>query len=134
MTNVSNIEHALRPPIVLTSSDHEQLRSLTITAIEQEPEVAHFLKQEIERAIVISPNAAIASSLVRMGSEVDFIDGQTDTIQRGRLVYPEQVNERADSISVLTWLGSALLGLGPGQTIEWVDSGNARQLTVLDVR
>jgi regulator of nucleoside diphosphate kinase len=33
----------------------------------------------------------------------------------------------------LTPIGSALLGLGPGQSINWTDAGITRRLTVLEV-
>jgi regulator of nucleoside diphosphate kinase len=34
---------------------------------------------------------------------------------------------------VLTSIGSALLGLGPGQSISWTDAGIETRLTVLEV-
>ena len=69
---------ASRPPIVLTSEDRERLLSLKDVAMERAPEVARFLLEELERADVVSPSAVIASPLVRMGSEVKFIDYATD--------------------------------------------------------
>lgn len=41
--------------------------------------------------------------------------------------------ETSDAIPVLWPLGSALLGLSPGQTIDWKD-GQDRRLTVVEIR
>jgi regulator of nucleoside diphosphate kinase len=126
---------ASRPPIVLTSEDRERLLSLKDVAMEKTPEVARFLLEELERADVVSPSAVIASPLVRMGSEVKFIDYATDRIEQVRLVYPEQADESRGWVSVLTPIGSALLGLGPGQSIECYFAGRKTlRLGVLDIR
>ena len=102
---------------------------------ERAPEVARFLLEELERADIVPPSAVIASPLVRMGSEVKFIDYVTDRIEQVRLVYPEEADESRGWISVLTPIGSALLGLGPGQSIEcYFAGGKTLRLGVLDIR
>jgi regulator of nucleoside diphosphate kinase len=121
----------LRPPIVLTAEDRGQLSALLQTAAEKESATARFLREEIDRADVVRSQPA-ATSLVQMGSEVRFIDHQSG-VREVRLVYPGEAD--ADlSLSVLTPLGSALIGLGPGQTIAWPEHGIERRLTVLEVR
>jgi regulator of nucleoside diphosphate kinase len=129
------IAHTSKPPIVLTSEDRERLSSLKDAAMEKAPEVARFLLEELERADIVPPGAIIASPLVRMGSEVKFIDHATDRIEQVRLVYPEEADDSRGWISVLTPTGSALLGLGPGQSIDWnfADVKTLR-LSILDIR
>jgi regulator of nucleoside diphosphate kinase len=126
---------APRPPIVLTSADCERLFSfLKDAAMEEAPDVVRFLMEELERADIVPPGAVIASSLVRMGSEVKFVNHETDEIEQVRLVYPEQADASLGLISVLTPTGSAVLGLGPGQSISWtVADGKTRCLSVLEV-
>ena len=131
MIHDDQLAQASRPPIVLTSEDRERLLSLKDAAME--PEVARFLLEELERADIVSPSAVIASPLVRMGSEVKFIDYVTDRIEQVRLVYPEEADESRGWISVLTPIGSALLGLGPGQSIECFAGGKTLRLGVLDI-
>lgn len=122
-----------RPPIVLTAADRDRLRDLLRTAAAESPAVARFLQQEIARADVVPGGAAIAS-LVVMGSAVAFIEHGSVSIRRVRLVYPEDAGETG-AVSVLSPLGSALLGLGPGQSIGWDDGeGRRRRLTVVDVQ
>jgi regulator of nucleoside diphosphate kinase len=120
-----------RPPIVLTSTDRDRLFALLDDATETLPSVACFLREELERADIVSGGMPLAS-LVTMGSDVKFIDHESTRIRRRRLVYPDEANE-AESISVLTPIGSALLGLGPGQSISWTEVGEERRLTVLEV-
>ena len=67
-----------------------------------------------------------------MGSEVKFVDHRSPKVQRCKLAYPDETND-SHSISVLTAIGSALLGLGPGQSINWTDAGIVQRLTVLEV-
>jgi regulator of nucleoside diphosphate kinase len=67
-----------------------------------------------------------------MGCEVTFIDHESERIRHIRLVYPDEVNNDR-CVSVLSAEGSALIGLGPGQSICWSDHGKERSLTVLEV-
>jgi regulator of nucleoside diphosphate kinase len=121
----------LRPPIVLTAEDREQLSALLETASEKESAAARFLREEIDRADIVRGMPA-ATSLVQMGSEVRFIDHHS-RVREVRLVYPGEAGTDL-SLSVLTPVGSALIGLGPGQTIAWLERGIERRLTVLEVR
>jgi regulator of nucleoside diphosphate kinase len=131
VSKVNRDASPLRPPIVLTAEDREQLSALLETASEKESAAARFLREEIDRADVVRGQPA-ATSLVQMGSEVRFIDHQSG-VREVRLVYPGETDTGL-SLSVLTPLGSALIGLGPGQTIAWFEHAIERRLTVLEVR
>ncbi len=120
-----------RPAIMLTSADRDRLFALTDDAAQKAPSVARFLREELERADIVPDDTAV-ECLVTMGSEVKFIVHGSARVQSGRLVYPGEAND-SRSISVLTPIGSALLGLGPGQSISWTETGKERRLTVLEV-
>jgi regulator of nucleoside diphosphate kinase len=91
------------------------------------------LKRELERAIVVSseampPDVATMNSLVRY---TDLTDGATRTVA---LVYPAAARIGQDMVSVLSPVGSALLGLSVGQTIEWeFPDGSRRRLRLEEV-
>jgi regulator of nucleoside diphosphate kinase len=122
-----------RPPIVLTASDRERLFALVGSVpTTGDMEVACFLREEIERADVAPDNIA-PNSVVRLGCDVKFVDHADARIQRAQLVFPEEALLR-HCISVLSPIGSALIGLGPGQSIRWTDQGRERSLAVLEVR
>lgn len=121
-----------RPPIVLTPADRDKLLALIMELPESAPaRSAEFLREEVERAdlatVDISPTL-----VVRMGSDVKFIDHEDERVHRARLVFPEEASG-PQSISVLNPVGSALIGLGPGQSIRWTEPGGERSLTVLEV-
>jgi regulator of nucleoside diphosphate kinase len=118
-----------RPPIVLTGADRARLAALADAATQDNPDVARFLHEELARADIVPEGAAGA---VIMGSEVKFVDHRSPKIRRCKLAYPDETND-SHSISVLTSIGSALLGLGPGQSIHWTDAGIEQRLTVLEV-
>jgi transcription elongation GreA/GreB family factor len=78
------------------------------------------------------PGDVASTSLVRMGCAVKFVDHASHHIRHARLVYPEEADSER-CVSVLSPLGSALVGLGPGQSFRWVDHGKERSFTVLGV-
>jgi regulator of nucleoside diphosphate kinase len=73
------------------------------------------------------------ADVVRIGSIIEFEvdDGRCLKVQ---LVLPENADINAGRISVLTPVGAALIGLSPGQSMEWSgNDGKERVLTVLAV-
>jgi len=128
----NQLRHPLRrTPIVISAADRELITSLLRSSQRTvEVEVGGFLREELDRADTV-PDAA-ASRAVGIGSEVTFIDHQTQQLRIGRVVDPEHV-ENSRCISVLSLVGSALIGLGPGQTLEWTYRGGLCGVTVLRV-
>lgn len=121
-----------RPPIMLTVSDRDRLFALLGAApATVSTEVACFLREEIERADVV-PDDIPANAIVRLGCDVRFVDLSGVRIQQAQLVLPEEAQSR-HCISVLSPIGSALIGLGPGQSIRWAEQGRERSLAVLEV-
>jgi regulator of nucleoside diphosphate kinase len=128
-----NVEGTLRPPLVLTRRDRNRLLVLLHgAATTTDSEVVRFLGEEIARAEV-APDDVAPNSVVSMGSKVKFIDHAATRIRHAKLAFPEEASE-PHCISILSPTGSALIGLGPGQSIQWIEQGSLRSLTVLEVR
>jgi regulator of nucleoside diphosphate kinase len=69
-----------------------------------------------------------------MGCEVDFRDDMTGRVQTVTLVYPQEADISKGRISVLTPIGTALIGLPVGKSIDWATrTGETKRLTVLKV-
>lgn len=116
------------PPIAIPEEDKFRLRNLAYSAVDGSPEVADELLQELDRAETRTEERA-----VRMGSMVEF---ETDTGLRHRvqLVFPAEADISAARVSVLTPIGTALLGLSAGQRMRFTDrEGRERQLTIIAV-
>jgi regulator of nucleoside diphosphate kinase len=92
------------------------------------------LADELARARVLAESEDIRH-LVGMNSEVEFRDDTTGKVQTMTLVYPEDADISRRRMSVLTPVGTALIGLRSGHSIAWeTPSGERRRLTVLSVR
>lgn len=121
------------PPITLSAGDHERLAALAAAVQGRTPALSETLLAEIERSKIV-PDDRIRDDVVRMNSTVEFRDDATGKTQRVRLVYPAEADIGTSRVSILTPIGTALIGLSKGQSIDWQTwSGEARRLTVLDV-
>jgi len=93
----------------------------------------HPLDGELGRATVV-PEERMPAGVVRLYARVTYLDESTGIRRQIELVLPEEADVDAGRISVLTPVGSALLGLRRGQSIQWpFPSGFPRRLRVLDV-
>lgn len=115
------------PAILVGADDQQRLTMLALDALQRVPDVATELLAEMERAEVVN---AVPSSVVQMGSRVTFVadDGRERSVV---LVYPGQADIGVGRISILTPIGTALIGLSEGQSITWTTrDGRRRRLTV----
>jgi regulator of nucleoside diphosphate kinase len=123
----------LRPQIILSTEDYVSLSALAQAAMNKMPELAEGLSEELERAVIVD-NGQQPHQVICMGCEVEFRDDTTGKIQKVTLVYPAQADITEGKISVLTPVGTALIGLRAGQSITWdTRTGETRRLTVLKV-
>jgi regulator of nucleoside diphosphate kinase len=123
----------LKPPITLTASDHERLSLLARAAATQMPDLASVLTEELERAEIVADG--FPEHTVCMGSEVKFRDDSTGKVQTVILVFPAEADIARRRISVLTPVGTALIGMRSGDSITWeARDGDLRRLTVLEAR
>lgn len=121
-----------KPKIVVGASDHERLSALALAMQDRMPEVADELQAEMERAKVVAPRS-VPTDVVRMGSFVTF-ESDAAPARRVQLVFPGEADIAAGRVSVLTPIGTALIGLSAGQSIAWTArDGRRHVLTVLGV-
>jgi len=132
MTTISLADFNLSPQIVMGMSDHRQLIVLAMAGRGHTADDADGLLYELERAEVVA-DEALPTDAVRMGSTVRFrTNGGSE---RGvTLVFPKDADIGEGRISVLTPVGTALLGLRTGQSITWLTRDGRKQvLTVTSV-
>ena len=122
------------PRIVISEVEEHRLTNLA-TAAEltgRSQPVARTLLAEMERAEVV-PDQDVPRNVVRMNSWVEF---ETDGRNRRRvqIVFPGQANIDEDKISIMTPIGTALIGLMPGQTMMLRGhDGQSHELKLLSV-
>lgn len=110
--------HDAHPTIHVTEQDWKRLTSLlTTTGGRWSVETREALDAELARATVV-PREGVGPDVVTMNSRVRFEVGGTRRMDR-TLVYPWDADELTGRLSVLSPLGSALLGLKIGDTIAW---------------
>lgn len=120
------------PVITISSLDLERIENLLESAEYKNMPGIEALQEELHRANVIDP-ADVPVDLVTMNSRVLFSDEATGEKHALTLVYPSP-NLAPGDVSILAPVGSALLGLTVGQSIEWEASGRRKlRLRVLEV-
>lgn len=115
--------------LYLTEDDLERLSQLL------EAQGGRFakLEGELARATVV-PRGEIPRDVVTMNSRVVFENETTGERREVTLVYPGDADIDAGKISVLVPVGTALLGLRVGQSIDWqLPSGERHRYRVIEV-
>lgn len=119
------------PRIVLSRFDQERLERL-LEKVGARPDL-DALREEIERAEIVEPEA-VPRDVVTMNSVVRFVDEDSGRESAVKLVFPGHADVESDRISVLAPVGSALLGLSVGDSIDWpVPNARTRRLRVVAV-
>jgi len=117
-----------KPAITIARSEHRKLLAFATGLEQRDPELAESLFGELERARVVD-DQRMAGDVIRMGSTVTYT--AHDEERTVTLVYPLEADISLGRISILTPVGTALLGLSPGQSIGWTDrNGRGHRLRV----
>ena len=120
------------PPILITRVDADRLDALLDSRSVRSLPGLDSLRVELERATVVEPRD-IPREVATMNSRVKFIEDASGKTFELTLVYPQQAGQ-PESISILAPVGSALLGLRVGQTIQWpMPGGKTSELRLLEV-
>jgi regulator of nucleoside diphosphate kinase len=131
MTSLHSGRGAALPAITIPASHYDRLAAL---ATQAPPAVESYLERELARAAVV-PDAEFNPHIARIGSKVVYRDETSGQTLSVTLAWPGDADIRQRSISVLTSIGAALLGMRPGMTIDWLAplDGAQHELTVLSV-
>lgn len=123
----------MKPEIFVLASDAERLELIADRLPASALDCKNALLGELARADIVEPDE-LPARVVTMNSTVRFevIDPQEQFCLT--LVYPSDLNSAPNQISVLTPIGTALLGMAEGSVIEWPRrDGQAVQVRVLEV-
>jgi regulator of nucleoside diphosphate kinase len=117
--------------LIISKPDYLQL----IKLIEQhDTPAAEALDIELGRADIVQ-DKDVPADVVAMGSTVTFVDLDSNEEKTISLVYPVEADVTKMKISILSPVGSALIGLRIGGNIDWpVPQGKVRRLKVIAVQ
>lgn len=120
-----NTASGLPPSITVSTFDMDRLDAmLESPALSQAP-AALALAEELNRATVLAPDQ-IPEGIVMMHSRVECEDEVSGEKHVLTLVFPREANVDEGKVSVLAPVGSALLGLSIGQSIDWNAPGGRK--------
>jgi len=118
-----------KPPLVITQDDLDILERLIGRAASP---TSDRLRDEIARAKIVP--AGEAADRCRIGAWVSYEDLASGQTRRIQLVLPDAADIDRQKVSVLSPVGTALIGLKPGAAFHWRDAGNREhRLRVLEV-
>ena len=111
-----------KPKIIVSSQDYDRLDTLMSSLPEDSFPGRAALQAELDRAEVVEPHE-MPADVVTMNSTVRFVMESTGDSFEMTLVYPRDSTGEPNRISILAPVGSALLGLSVGESIEWPRPG-----------
>ena len=121
------------PEIIITERDSDRLTRLLDVLPDAQRAAASALELELERAHVVAPRA-VPCDVVTMNSRFVFEEADSGRRTEAVLVYPHDTKQDDKAVSVLAPVGSALLGLRKGQSIDWrMPSGRLKRYRVVDI-
>ncbi len=123
----------MKPPITISSLDADRLETLLDAMAPRSEPGCDALRDELARADIVEPQD-MPAGVVTMNSTVRFEIDAPDEQFCLTLAYPKDMEQLSNGISILTPIGTALLGLSVGDTIDWPrPDGQMLQVRLLEV-
>ncbi|MCH8498812.1 MAG: nucleoside diphosphate kinase regulator [Marinobacter sp.] len=105
-----------QPSILVSKTDYERLCAM-LDSLPSSPATEGLL-DELDRARIVAPED-MPADVVTMRSTVTFTLPDSGKSFTYTLVYPREMGDGEGKLSILTPVGTALLGLSVGQSIDW---------------
>lgn len=115
-----------KPTITVTRLDMQRLEQM-LDNLDNYDAAAEALEAELARANFVG-HSKVASNIVTMNSKVRFHEASSAADYQLTLTYPEQGGVEGN-VSILAPIGTALLGLCEGQSIQW-QTPKGKKLTI----
>jgi len=121
--------------IYITQYDLERL----LKVLRELPEKKHVtgfsvqeLEDELNRGIVVSPKE-VPENVITMNSRVLMRDVESGNDMTLWLVFPDKVDAVKNPVSILSPLGTAMIGYKVGDVFEWESPSGTKKIEVLDI-
>jgi regulator of nucleoside diphosphate kinase len=121
--------------IYITQHDLQRLKKL-LNDLSKESNHQDFsvqeLKDEMNRALVVSPKE-VPENVITMNSRVLMRDVESGNDMTLWLVFPDKVDAVKNPVSILSPLGTAMIGYKVGDVFTWESPTGKKQIEVLDI-
>ena len=131
-TNTMNMNNR---NIIMTAADHAELEAVILFTgkVSERARIEHgALQRELNRAEIVAPED-IPADVITMNSRAGLLDLESKEHIEFTLVLPRDARIDDGKISVLTSLGTAMLGYRVGDEFEWHVPYGVRRLKVTNV-
>ena len=115
-------------PVILTEEDFGLLRRFAQQAPNHEMSLAY----ELNRAIIVK-REAFPPKTVRLNSQVTVMDLDTEKVMEFTVVMPHEADIHQRKVSVLTPMGTALIGFRMGEEVQWQVPAGLKKFRILEV-
>ncbi|GAA0686038.1 nucleoside diphosphate kinase regulator [Marinobacterium maritimum] len=121
------------PGIKVSEKDIDQLEAMLERKEYRDNSSLDGLRAELDRADVVHLDE-LPENVVRMNSTVTFEVVESGQKFHRTLYFPHQMAGKEHAISIVAPIGSALLGLEVGQTIDWtLPGGKHSHVRIIEV-
>lgn len=125
----------MKDKIKITGTDYVRLSALISTLKKSrngEPDNLTVLSEEIVRAERVDPQQ-ISPEVVTMNSTVEIVDLDTNKLMTVKLVYPKDADFKKGNVSILSLLGSALLGYKVGSKVSYKVPMGTKEMVIKNI-
>jgi regulator of nucleoside diphosphate kinase len=121
--------------LYVTRRDYQRLTNMLEEALARNSRDSAFLKElahELALAEAVEPKN-VPPDVVTMNSRVILKDVESGEQMDYTLVFPELADIEQGRLSVVSPIGTAILGYAKGDTLSWQTPGGPRKLRILDI-
>ncbi|NLR82071.1 GreA/GreB family elongation factor [Chitinophaga eiseniae] len=112
--------------IIVSLHDYDILKTLCYHAPGSDK-----LREELDRAVI--KKGKVPDDVVQVNSTLQFRDERSGAVRSVQLVLPAASNIQLGKLSILSPIGTALLGYSTGDVIDWEVPAGKTQLHILEV-
>ena len=118
-------------PVIIREDDYHLLKPfLAKTGIALQD---MSLSAELSRAVVVK-KYAFPPHAIRINSKVQIQDEETDAFREVCIVLPQHANIKENKISILSPIGTALIGFRKGETVLWEVPAGLKKIKIIEVQ
>ena len=121
-----------RREIFITQADMKRLQHLIEMYNGKDTAYLESLEEELDRAHIVEPKN-IPHDVVTMNSAVRIKDLDTGEEMNVMLVFPDKKDANERTVSILAPIGTALIGYGEGDTVEWEVPVGKKRFEIIEI-